>query len=152
GYASTLTPTHAAAQDLKQKPDPQDHCSRYVHQPREESERYQGENLCPRIKQYIRTEDAGNGSAGPDRGDYRVDIRCDMGQRSEDATDQVEDRIPNVPHCLFDVIAEDPEEEHVADQVHETAVQENARQDAGRRRYDGDLARKRAVPRDQCRN
>ena len=51
-------------------------------------------------------------------------------------------------HDVFDVVAEDPEVQHVADQVHPTAVQKHAGQHRRERRHCRDLGRERGVAED----
>ena len=52
-----------------------------------------------------------------------------MRERRQETAHQVEDEEAGVSHRVLDVVAEDPEVEHVAGQVHEAAVQEHAREE-----------------------
>jgi hypothetical protein len=52
-----------------------------------------------------------------------------VGQRSNHAAKQVEDQILHVAQTILDVVAEDPEEEHVAGDVREAAVHEHRREE-----------------------
>ena len=56
----------------------------------------------------------------------RQDARLD--DRGDDSAAQVEEEESHVPETVFDVVAEDVQKKHVADEVHEAAVQEHARE------------------------
>src|SRR6267143_6616616 len=58
-----------------------------------------------------------------------------MQQARPDSTGQVEEEIGNVPEKILDIIAEDPEEEHVPGEVQEAGVQKHA----GKQRHKGDF-------------
>ena len=62
-----------------------------------------------------------------------------MREHCEGAAQQIEHDKSNVPHGIFDVVAEDPKIEHVADQVHPAAVQEHRGHHRERRRTEGDV-------------
>ena len=53
-----------------------------------------------------------------------------MSHRSDEASEQVEHDESAMAHGVLDVIAEDPQVEHVADQMHEAPVKKHAREDA----------------------
>ena len=53
-----------------------------------------------------------------------------MRERGGHTGEDVEENIARVPHRILDVVTEDPEVEHVADQMHEPAVKKHAREDA----------------------
>ena len=57
----------------------------------------------------------------------RVESHLERGGR--EAAEQIEDDEAHVPHRVLDVVAEDPQEPHVADQVHPAAVHEHRRDD-----------------------
>jgi hypothetical protein len=50
-----------------------------------------------------------------------------VGERGHDAGSHVEDQVAHVPEAVLDVVAEDPEEEHVAAEVEQAAVEEHRR-------------------------
>ena len=50
----------------------------------------------------------------------------------DDATQQVEQQVADVSEVVLDVVAEDPEEQHVAQQMHEVAMQKLIADDAKR--------------------
>ena len=49
-------------------------------------------------------------------------------ERRGDAAEQIEQQEAGVPQAILDVVAEDPEVEHVPDEVQPAAVQEHRRQ------------------------
>jgi hypothetical protein len=58
-----------------------------------------------------------------------------MRQRSQEAAEQIENEIPDAAHVLFDVVAKNPEEPHIAGNVHDAAMHEHAGQ---QREIDGE--------------
>ncbi len=63
-----------------------------------------------------------------------------MAQRRQDAAGQVKDHEARMAHDVFNVVAEDPEIQHVADQVHPSPMHEHAAQ---QRHVGGDADRDR---------
>ena len=51
-----------------------------------------------------------------------------MRNRREDAGREIENGVARMPQVVFDVVAEDPEKQHVAEQVHQAAVHEHRNQ------------------------
>ena len=64
----------------------------------------------------------------PTIGTVELRVRNGLRQRRRDSAYDVEQGEATVPHGVLDVVAEDPEIEHVADQVHPAAVQEHGRE------------------------
>src|SRR5207248_11686878 len=52
-------------------------------------------------------------------------VRHDVGEAGQNAADEVKEGISEVPEGILDVVAKDPEIEHVAGQVKKPAVQEH---------------------------
>ena len=69
--------------------------------------------------------DAADGSRSSHGWDGTPRIGCDVSERSRNTTEQVEDYESDMPHRVLDVVPEDPQEPHVSDQVHPTAVHEH---------------------------
>ena len=82
-----------------------------------------------RVQQDVRAHHAADRTRGADHRDDGVGIECRLQRRGGDAAEQVEDDEAHMPHRVLDVVAEEPEEPHVADQVHPAAVQEHRGQD-----------------------
>ena len=68
----------------------------------------------------------GDGAAGSDQGSLRRRVNGVVGECRQHAGHQVEEQILNVAESRFDVVAEHPQEQHVADEVHQAAVDEHA--------------------------
>ena len=90
-------------------------------------ERQQGHDARVRVERDVGAEHAGDRARRADRRAAREaglgpDVR--VGRRP--AAEQVEDQVAHVPEAVLDVVAEDPEVEHVPDDVGPAAVQEHA--------------------------
>src|SRR5262249_4236848 len=89
-----------------------------------------------RIKQDITTEYTRNRSRSAEAWNHQFGLtrresrrREHVGQRCDYAAHQVEDQITNVAQAIFDVVAEDPKEQHVAGDVGKAAVHEHRRKE-----------------------
>jgi len=122
---------HASAQELHDKPEAQ-HDSRG--HPHHAHPRHEHEHVCTWKEQDIGAKHAGNRAAGAHHRDRGRGIRDCVTQRRQDAASEVKDHKARMPHHILDVVAEDPEIEHVADQMHPASVHEHASQerDVGR--------------------
>ena len=85
-----------------------------------------------RMENEVAAHHAGDRARRAETGDQRVVAQCERGgdvrQRSDDARRQIERRVAEVPEVVLDVVAEDPEKQHVPQQVHEAAVHEHGRE------------------------
>ena len=54
-----------------------------------------------------------------------------MTQGGEDPACEVEQRVFRMPHDVFDIVPEDPEVQHIADEVHPSTVEKHARDQRG---------------------
>src|SRR5688572_9320434 len=68
---------------------------------------------------------AGDGSAGSDRGDARAEIEEQVDKAGGNAAEQIEHQVFAVAKHILDIVAVDPEEPHVADEVHPAAMEEH---------------------------
>src|SRR5205085_11012806 len=93
-------------------------------------------------------EYARNRTGRTDGRDVRRRVERRMRERRGNAARDIEDCVADVTEAVLDVVAEDPEVEHVAADVQETAVQEHRRE----HRHDVALpiAWNPEVPRDEC--
>ena len=69
-----------------------------------------------------------------------------MAEDRENSAGHVEQDEPDVSHHVFDVVAEDPQVQHVADQVHPATVEEHARDQGDEWRGAMDFRRQRRMP------
>lgn len=71
-----------------------------------------------------------------------MEIEEDMEEIRADAAEQIEEEIGEMAEVVFDVIAEDPEEEHVAADVKEARVEEHAGEQWQEGGFEGNVAGK----------
>ena len=88
-------------------------------------ERDEREHPRLRIQHEVGAHDAGYRARRPDHRHERARRRGRLRQGCSGAAQQVEQQEAAVPHAVLDVVAEDPEVEHVAGEVHQTAVHEH---------------------------
>ena len=62
-------------------------------------------------------------------------------QAGEDPARQIENEEPHVPHGVLDVVAEHPQEQHVADEMQNVAVEEHVGEQRQLARRSADLHR-----------
>src|SRR6266436_5266672 len=87
---------------------------------------HEREYARPGIEQHIGAHHAGYGSTRPNCGDAGVEVENDVKQPRPNPADQVKEEIPKVAEEIFDVVAKDPEEEHVSAQVKPVGVEKHA--------------------------
>jgi len=97
-------------------------CGKNVLNGDEEDDRDQRRHPRFREQQQVGAEDSGDGTRGADRRHARGGVEERVGQRREEAAGDVEDEIAEVVEAVLDVVAEDPEVEHVAAEVQPAAV------------------------------
>ena len=123
-------------QELKQEPIAQNDESRN----RYEKDEDQGQNSCSGIKKDISPHDAGDGAAGTERGERRVEIKDNVGEARTNAANEIEQEVGDVAEVIFDVVAENPEEEHVTGDMHEATVEEHAGENREKRGFEAAVA------------
>ena len=74
-------------------------------------------NANLRIQNEIGPHDAADGAGGTDEGQRRGLVGEHMTQRGEHSTHEIKRNESTVTHGVLDVISENPEEPHVADEV-----------------------------------
>src|SRR5690348_16906024 len=74
----------------------------------------------------ISRHDAGNGSARSQSWNAGVEVEGDVKQPRRDAAGEIEKQVADVPEVIFDVIAEDPKEEHVPEDMGKAGMEEHA--------------------------
>src|SRR4029079_5941160 len=115
-----------AAHQLEHEPEAQEDDRRDLEQLVEEAEEHQGQDARAREKHDVHAERCRDrtGRADQRRGRLRVDDH--LGQRRCDAADEVEDEERDPAKAILDVVAEDPQVQHVAEDVQPATVQEHA--------------------------
>src|SRR6185437_15145656 len=123
-----------AREELEPEPVEQHQPGRNRDDLEEDDEEEEHPDAHLRVEQQIRTHDPGNRPRRAHRRHWRRRIEGDVRGRRDQAADEVEREEAPRPHRVLNVVAEHPEEERVANDVHPAAVQEHG----GQRREDVD--------------
>jgi len=128
GYAGHLRGIHAhgggAGHPLLPDPDAEEEPGRDA----EGKDKEEHFNLRARVHDQVGAHDGRDGSAGADRRHFAAAAEEDMQRVRGQSARQVEEQEAEVADGRLDVVAEDPQEEHIADQVAGAAVQKHAGQ------------------------
>lgn len=111
--------------ELQQKPIPQDDERRNGN----EEEQHESQHASPRKKNNIGAHDSGDCAASTQGGQGGMKVEKDMAEAGAYAADQVKEKIGKMAEVVLDVIAEDPEKQHVSGDMSPATVQEHAGQD-----------------------
>ena len=111
---------------LEHEPEAEHDDRRDVDELVEEAEEDQRRDPGPREEHEVGAEGRRDRAGRADRRDRRGRVDGDLRQAGERATEQVEAEEPDAAEAVLDVVAEDPQVEHVAEQVQPAAVQELA--------------------------
>ena len=116
---------HGAGIELQAKPHPQHDPRRYRKNAKEDHEDEQHINARPGKQQKVAAHHSGDRPrrAHHRRGLARVD--GDLQHSRAETGGEVEQKIADMAHLIFEVIAKDPQEQHVAKNMHPAAVQEH---------------------------
>src|SRR4051794_27897833 len=123
-----------AVDELEDEPEAEHEQRRHLDELVEEAEEHQRQDPCPRIDHEVRPERGRNRPRRADQRHRRPGRDRNLGRGCGHAARQVKDEKQRPPHAVLDVVAEDPEIEHVPEQVEPAAVQEHARDHAEHRR------------------
>ena len=126
GHIRLSTEAGVSLDELQSKPDAEHDPRRHVEDRKEEEDRDDREHTGARKEHDVGAEHAGDGAAGADGRRRGVDVDGDLQCGRRQSADQVEDEEPEAAHGVLDVVAEDPEEQHVEDDVQPAAVHEHA--------------------------
>ena len=96
----------------------------------------QSKNLGAGIEEEIGSHDTRDGSACSYGGDFGVPVRVKMDNARCDSAEEVEDEIPAMTEPVLNIISENVEEPHIAEDVEKTAVEEH-RGDEGEDLFEG---------------
>ena len=130
-------------EELHAEPDRQkDDRADLDHRPIDD-QRQEREDARPRPQDQKRAEDAGNASRRADRRHGRVRKEHRVRQAADRAADDEKDKVADVPERILDRATEDPEVNHVADEVHEPAVQKERGDERDRHLEDRIAVRRR---------
>src|SRR5262249_45676565 len=115
------------AEPLEEEPDPDEDEGRDPRGREEDEDRDQGGDPRRRTEEDVGPDVARDRARGPDRRDLAargVEVEEDVEGRGGDSAGEVEDEEPRPPESVLDVVAEDPEEPHVPDQVEPPPMEE----------------------------
>ena len=99
----------------------------------EEQERDQAPHPGPRVEHQVRAEHPGDRPGRTDQRPGRSGVRDSEAIRRDVPARQVEEQVGHPAETVLDVVAEDEQEEHVAEQVQPPRVHEHGCQDRDRR-------------------
>src|SRR5215212_5012058 len=116
-----------AAQELQDEPQDQDDDRRHLDQLIEEAEEHQRQDARSRIQDEIGAEDRRDRAGRSDQRGAGRRVREDLAEGGHHPAGQVEQEEAKAAEAVLDVVAEDPQIEHVAAQVQPAAVEELAR-------------------------
>ncbi len=88
----------------------------------------QGANFSGRKQKHITAENARNRTGRAEHRDYRIGSHYDLRERGGDSADDVKSDVANMPDQIFDVVAENPQKQHIAEDVHYIAVHKHRTQ------------------------
>lgn len=115
-------PGQAGIKQLEQKPEEKKEHGWKLNGGDEEADGHQGQHPGPGEEDEIRSQNAGNGTAGSHGGDGRLGMCSDMAYASCCTCKKVKEQVTTMTETVFHVIPEDPEIEHVPQQVKPPAV------------------------------
>ena len=113
-----------AADELHTEPQPQHDPRRDREDAEKDNEDDQNVDFRPWEKQKIAPHHPGNRARGPDHGHPREWLCHNLAKPRRDATGEVEKQIAPMAHFIFDIVAEDPQKQHVTGQMHPATMQE----------------------------
>src|SRR5581483_11757905 len=122
-------PRHAgdgAAEELRRRPEQEIDPRRHLEEEGKEKDRKQDDDPGVGKQNEVGAEHPGDGARCADRRNGRIDIRIKMGDPRDHAGQEIKKEKPCRSHQFLDVVAEDPEGPHIADQVDPPAVKEHA--------------------------
>ncbi len=127
-YSDSLSCTERTLEQLHQEPDAEEDPGRQTHDC-DKNEKDQGLNLGFGIQEEISSHDGGDGTARPDGRDLGGGSGKQLDQSGYHAACQIEQQVFAVAEMILDVVAKDPQEQHVAQNMAPAAVDEHRCQD-----------------------
>ena len=125
GCTGTDRERSETGEDLHHKPDPQIDNGRQADNTAEEENGDKSNHAGSGIKDEVSAHDRRNGAAGSQRGEDGGWLKDILHQGCTESAQQIEKQIAERPQPVFDIVAEDHQEPHVADEVVPASVQEH---------------------------
>src|SRR5688500_2743928 len=116
---------------LEHEPEAQDQERRNLDELVEEAEEHERQDPRARIQDHVRPQRRGDRPRGADQRHRGARRDRDVSERRHDPAQQVETEERRPAQAVLDVVPEDPEIEHVADEVQPAGMEEQAGHDAG---------------------
>jgi hypothetical protein len=116
------------AEQLEDEPQPQDHVGRQVDR-RDEDEHHERQDPPAGEHDEIGAEHRRDGPGRAQVGDHGVRSDRDLGGRRRESAQDVEDEVERRAQLVLDVVAEHPQEQHVAQDVQPPSVQKHRHED-----------------------
>jgi len=101
----------------------------------DQAEEQQGADACVREPNEIRAHHAGNCARSPNHRHCALGLNRYVSQRRDNAAGQVEHDVSRPAKVIFDVVAEDPQEQHVETKMQPAAVQKHRHGDCDPRAF-----------------
>ena len=133
------------ADHLQQQPVPEHGDGRYGDGRYDEAQEYEQVHVDARIKNDVRAHDTADCAGGADHRYGRARVSNDLRAGGAQSAQDVEDCEAYRAHRILDVVTEDPEKPHVAENVHPAAVHEHGRHHGDPVRLAVDPARHRCA-------
>src|SRR5664280_1284294 len=123
-YSDSLSCAERALEQLHHEPDAEEDPGRQAHDG-DKDEKDQGLNLGFGIQEEICSHDGSDGAARPDGRDLRGGSGKQLNYGGHHAARQVKQQVLVVTEIILDVVAKDPQEQHVAQNMAPAAVDEH---------------------------
>src|ERR1051326_4955717 len=114
-----------SAQELQHEPETGKDPRRQPPEGKENDQGHEPQDAGFGIQNEVGAHHAGDGAARADAGNVRAQVQGDVRDRSREAADEVKDQVREAADVVFNVVAENPQEPHVADDVQPSAMQKH---------------------------
>src|SRR5712692_4820650 len=111
-----------AAQELQHKPPSQNNHRRYLNHKNENQREHPG----AREKDHVGPHHSRDSAAGAECRDGGIQVGESVSEAGADPADKVKQQVSEMAEEVFYVVAKNPEEKHIAQQVQPTGMQEHA--------------------------
>lgn len=116
------------ADELEHDPVPDDQIGRDLDKGEENKDRQKGKDPGMGVEYQVGSHHPGYCAAGADHGDARLGGAEGLGNGSGQAAGKIKDDEPELAENILDIVAKDPEKEHVRADVEPVAVEKHRRE------------------------
>lgn len=128
------TKTGQASEDLDDEPEPQNHPGFHADGEEDETQREYRDDRRGRPEDGVRAQDTGDRTGGTDNRDEGIRIERYVSERGSETGSEVEDHETYTSQSIFDVVTEDPEEQHVEGEMQDVGMDEHRSEEREERR------------------